>query len=213
MDENFKLRAALKSDEELHNYIDNREKYLPESVEAAVAELQHRGVEFSDEELKVIAEDMKARRAATSVQTSFNGFFSDPEKVKQVEDEDAPAFFTKRAIYMFSILSSLFFGSILLAINVSKTKNYIGIVGIVLYGFLISVGAIVIVKYYNLNPVFVLIINILGTFPLNNFFWNKYLGNDTLYRVKPIWAPLIIWSILLLLTSYALYNLGQAGLK
>src|SRR6185437_6171353 len=106
MEDNFSLRAAAKSDEELYNYIDNREKYLPESVEAAVAELQNRGVEFSDEELNIIAEDMKARRATLSALGNSSGFFFDPERVKQVEDEDAPAFFTKRAIYGFSVFFS-----------------------------------------------------------------------------------------------------------
>jgi hypothetical protein len=213
MDDNFKLRAALKSDDELQEYVDNREKYLPDSVDAAVAELQSRGVEFSDEELQVIAEDMQARRAAIGSQTNSTVFFYDPEKIKQVEDENVPLLFSKRAIYGFTVLSSLFFGSILLAINVSKTKNQIGIVGIILYGCVISFGAVAMVLYYHLNPSFVLIINILGTYPLNNFFWNRYVGRDTLYRVRPIWIPLIIWLILLIWVGYVFLNINPAGLK
>ncbi len=62
MDNNFAFRATLKSGAELQNSIDNREKFLPETVEAAVKELQSRGVIFDDDELRVIAEDMQARR-------------------------------------------------------------------------------------------------------------------------------------------------------
>jgi len=213
MDDNFKLRAALKSNEELQNYIDNREKYLPESVEAAVAELQHRGVEFSDEELTVIAEDMRARRAATSVQTSFNGFFSDPEKVKQVEDEDAPAFFTKRAIYGFSVFFSLLFGAIMLAINVGKTENRRGIAWIVLYGLGFTVAAGILAQYYHLNSGFGFMLNILGTFPLNNFFWNKYIGYDRLYRVRPIWTALVIGLVISAILVYAIVTYSPQSLK
>ncbi len=192
MDENFKQRAALKSDEELHQYVDNREKYLPESVEAAVAELQNRGIHFSDEELNVIAEDMKARRMTSGAQSNSSSFFFDPEKVKQVEDEGAPAFFTKRAITAFSILFSVLFGSIMLAINVGKTENRSGIVWVILYGLGFTVGLMMLAQYSHLNSGLGLVLNVLGTYPMNIFFWNKYIGNDRLYRVRPIWTALII---------------------
>ena len=213
MDDNFKILAALKSDEELHNYVDNREKYLPESVEAAVAELQHRGVEFSDDELKVIAEDMKARRATSSVQSNSIGFFFDPEKVKQVEDEGAPAFFTKRAIYGFSVFFTLIFGSIMLAINVSKTKNRSGIIWIILYGLGFTVIISMLAQYFHLNSGFGIMLNILGTYPMNNFFWNKYIGNDRLYRVKPVWIPLIIGIALSALVLYIIFKYDPESFK
>lgn len=213
MDENFKLRAALKSDEELYNYIDNREKYLPESVEAAVAELQNRGVDFSDEELNVIAEDMRARRMTTSAQGNSGNFFFDPEKVKQVEDENAPAFFTKRAIYGFSVFFSLIFGSIMLAINVSKTKNRSGIIWIILYGLGFTVGAGILAQYYHLNSGLGIMLNILGTFPLNNFFWNKYIDSDRLYRVKPIWTALIVGLAISAMLVYVILTYSPQSLK
>ena len=34
--DNFSIRATFKPDDELHYCIDNREKYLPETAEAAV---------------------------------------------------------------------------------------------------------------------------------------------------------------------------------
>ena len=43
-----------KLDTELRQCIDNREKYLPESAFAAISELKRRGVEFTEEEERVI---------------------------------------------------------------------------------------------------------------------------------------------------------------
>jgi hypothetical protein len=190
MDDNFQTKAALKSDEELHSNIDNREKYLPETVEAAVAELQKRGVEFSDEELKVIAEDMQARKEMAETGTGIFGVFNSSWNNNQVEDPDAPSMFSKRAIFAFSVLCSVLFGSILLAINISKTQNRDKAFWVVLYGVgFIFLQAILSGGY---NPIFTLLTSIAGAYIMDNFFWNKYLGNATLYRARPIWIPLLI---------------------
>lgn len=50
-----------KTDAELRYIIDNRENYLPESVLGAMTELKNRGTQFSDEEMRVVEEDMQAR--------------------------------------------------------------------------------------------------------------------------------------------------------
>jgi|SRR5665213_1634004 len=194
MNDNFQTKAALKSDEELHSYIDNREKYLPEAVEAAVAELQKRGVEFSDEELKVIAEDMQARREMAETGTGIFGVFNSSWNNNQVEDPDAPSMFSKRAIFAFSVLCSVLFGSILLAINISKTPNRDKAFWVVLYGVgFIFLQAILSGGY---NPIFTILTNIAGAYIMDNFFWNRYIGNATLYRARPIWIPLLIGLVL-----------------
>ncbi|MDP9047364.1 MAG: hypothetical protein M3N14_04455 [Bacteroidota bacterium] len=192
MDDNFKLRAVLKTDEELHSCIDNREKYLPETVEAAVAELQHRGVEFSDEELKVISEDMQARREIAEAGTGIFGVFNTNWDNNMVDDPEAPAMFSKRVIFAFSVLFSVFFGSILLAINVSKTKHRGNMVLVLLYGFGFTIAQGLFLRAYTLNPILSLASSIAGAYIMDNLFWNRYVGNSTLYRSRPIWVPLII---------------------
>ena len=110
MNDNFKYHASARTDDELYERVNNREKYLPETVESSVEELQHRGHSFSEEELQVITEDMQARREQANSITGFGGLFNDAETIKQVADPDAPAFYTKKAIYIFSILSVCFSG-------------------------------------------------------------------------------------------------------
>ena len=192
MDDNFKLRAALKSDEELHDRINNREKYLPETVEAAVNELQFRGEVFSDEELKVIEEDMQARKElAESGRESF-GLFSRNDKNLQVEDPDAPSFYSKRAVFGFSILFSVLFGSILLAINLSKTQNRNKAVWVVLFGLGYIIVAALIAQSFNSNSSFSILVIFIGAYLLEALFWNRYIGNSTLYKPRKVWIPLII---------------------
>jgi len=196
MDENFKLRAALKSDEELYNYIDNREKYLPESVEAALAELQSRGTEFSDEELKVIAEDMQARRALAQAGSSGFSVFSGDWRNSQVEDAEAPSYFSKGSILLFSAIFNVLFGAILLAINLYKTSNKDKIILVLLYGLGFTILTVYITTRFNIF-FFPVVGGCIGAYYMELFFWDKYIGAATLYRPRPIWIPLLIGAIMI----------------
>jgi hypothetical protein len=190
MDDNFKFRATMKSDEELHYCIDNREKYLPETVAAAVDELKIRGVEFSEEELRLIAEDMQARRdLAASGQENIN-LFKYTDNNNQIEDPDAPAFYSKRAIYVFSILFSVLFGSVMLAINVAKIEKMGKALLVVLFGLGYTACTIILASLLNLPNASGIFAGMIGGYIMNAFFWNKYIGKETLYRLKPIWVPL-----------------------
>lgn len=190
MSYNFHDRAASKSDEELYYCIDNREKYLPETVEAAVSELQKRGAEFSEEELRVISEDMQARREMAEHGTGIFGIFNTNWDNNQVYDPDAPAMFSKRAIFAFSVLCSVLFGAILLAINVNKTQNRDKALWVVIYGVgFIFLQAIIAGGY---NPIATILTSIAGAYIMDNFFWNRYIGKPTLYRARAIWIPLLI---------------------
>lgn len=209
MDENFKLRAALKTDEELHSCIDNREKYLPETVEAAVDELQHRGIVFSDEELKVIGEDMQARREIAESGTGIFGVFNTGWNNNMVDDPDAPAMFSKRAIFAFSVLFSVFFGSILLAVNVNKTRHRAKLILVLLYGLAFTLGQGLLLRAYALDPIISLISSIIGAYIMDNLFWNNYIGNSTLYKARPIWIPLVIGLAIVIPYLIVLINSGK----
>src|ERR1700744_3773628 len=106
MDEKFRFLAAQRSDEELYARINHREKYLPETVESSVEELRSRGEVFDEELLNVIAADMEARLRNADTHAGFDSLFNNADSVRQVEDPDAPAFYTKRVIYLFAILFS-----------------------------------------------------------------------------------------------------------
>ena len=211
---NFKLRANLKSDEELHACIDNREKYLPETVEAAVSELQHRGVIFSDEELRVIAEDMQARRDLAKEGTDSFSMFSNGERYNHVDDPEAPAYFSKRVILIFSVLFSVFVASILLAINLSNTahKDKIGLS--VLFGLGFAIAAGLLAPTFHYSPIFTILTGFTGAYLMEVLFWNKYIGNSALYKPRPVWVPLIIVLVIYIpLGVFLYYNKGLLDLR
>jgi len=204
----YKRLAINKTDDELRERVDNREKYLPETVEAAVEELQVRGFQFSEEELKVIAEDMQARRdLAGSNPDNINPFrYSDTNN--QVQDPDAPLLYSKRAIYVFSILFSVLFGSIMLAINVGKVQKNFKPVLVVLFGFAYTVFTVVLAEEFNLPTGAGIIVSMLGGYVLNAFFWNRFIGKTMLYRLKPIWVPLIIALIICAILLFIIFKYG-----
>jgi len=208
MDDNFNLRAALKSDDELHKCIDNREKYLPETVEAAVKELQSRGIVFSEEELKVITEDMEARRDSLKSGSNSSGMFGRNDKNYQVEDPEAPSLYSKRAILAFSVFFSVLFGSVMLAINVGKTQSAIKASLVVLYGLVFTIILVLIAQSFNSNTGFAFIFGYLGAFSMEYLFWRPYIGNTTQYRAKPIWIPLIIGLVILIPIIILMINSG-----
>ena len=102
MDLKFQVTASAKTDAELLATIENRQQYLPETIEASVAELQYRKHAFTDEELKVITEDVEAHRQNANLRGHRGGLFTNNYKKNIIEDPDAPAFYSRRAIYVFA---------------------------------------------------------------------------------------------------------------
>jgi hypothetical protein len=192
MEDRSRFLATRRTDEELYERLNNREKYLPETVEASLEELKSRGESFSDELLKVIAEDMEARRHQAASPTGYDSLFNNSDKLKQVEDPDAPAFYSKRAIYAFCILFSVLFGSIMFAMNVDKSVKKINIIWVILYGIAFTAAEYILAQSLRMNFGIAFILGIAGAYPLNYFMWQSFLGKATLYRVRPIWVPLIV---------------------
>ncbi|HVW14887.1 MAG TPA: hypothetical protein VHB54_13715 [Mucilaginibacter sp.] len=213
MDLNFQYAASRRSDEELQERIDRREKYLPDTIEASLAELQNRGHVFTEEELRVIHEDIEAHRNNAYLATGTPGFFSSNDKAVIVEDPDAPSFYSRRNIFIFAFLFGTLFGSIMLAMNINKTANPARMVGVLFFGFFYTIFQAVVVEATGSNAINLALL-VIGAVILQSFFWKRYIGDTTFYRVRPIWVPLVI-AILLsgLIIAAMLYNMNLKGLE
>lgn len=182
--ENYKEKVAGFTDEQLNNYIENRYKYIPEIVHAAIQELQKRGRIFSDEELKLIYADIEIKPG--------------DEKVQEVEPvtinyADAPEYYTTRLIRVFSVLFSVLFGSIMMAMNLSRTPGKKGVMEVIIFGVIYTTTLIIIGSYLpNNSGGLGIILNLAGGYMLEYFFWNKYIGAETLYKKRSFVVPLII---------------------
>lgn len=197
--------ASSKSDEELQYCIDNSEKYLPESVEAALAELQNRGVAFTEEEIHIINEDIEAHVELAAASNSNIGMFSSSYKNSLVEDPDAYAFYSRRAIKVFTLFCGALFGSILFAINISKTPRKGEAVSVILFGILFTVIEVVISYYARLNTASGIFFGIVAAYSIDYFYWSKAIGNETLYRARSYRIPLAIALAIVALNLFLLF--------
>jgi hypothetical protein len=207
MDDIFNWKASQRTDDELYERINNRANYLPDTIEASVTELKNRGVTFDDDELLRIENDVQRKRSQANTMAGYDSLFNNADKVRQVKDTDAPVFYSKRAIYGFSIVFTVLFGAILFAINVWNSPKRNRAFLVIFYGFAYIVAQVMVGERLHAGTPYAVVSGILGAYPLNYFFWNQYLGKATLYRVKPVWIPLtigvVIFGAFILLVLYA----------
>ena len=211
MNDRFNYTASKLSDQELKERIENRPKYLPETIEASVTELQNRGVVFSDEELKVINEDLAAQRENALAPNIGYGVFNNKYKHSIVDDTDAPYFYSKRAIYVFTILFSVVFGSVMLAINCQKIKNKAGLIWSIVFGITFMTAQVLITQALNSSsysaPAY--LFGLAAAAIIEAVLWPRFIGNATFYRARPIWVPLIIGVLVSALIIWAIVAGGQ----
>ena len=134
MEIDFQKIMANKSDESLKEYIANRANYAPEAVEAAIAELQTRGKFFSEEELIGFRQEFQLKREAALKSMEQKRSWGKDWKKNVVTDEDAPEYYSEKAIYMFSVLFSMIFGAVLSAINFAKSDDKKGVMEVLGFG-------------------------------------------------------------------------------
>ncbi len=170
-----------KSDEGLRKYIDDYNKYTPEAIEAAIYEMQIRGVAFSEEETESFRKMILERKETIKKreEESSENFKWDENAVS---DDSVPGLFSQKTIYLVSSLFGVITGAILLAINIKRTKRIKGIVPTIAFGASFTLLQILLLSYFNnARPVFG--VAVVGAITLNEFLWKKYIGNDTKYRV------------------------------
>ena len=195
MELNYSYIASSLSTDELIDRVTNRQKYMPDSVEAAVKENFNLGKhEFSDDELRQIALDIRIQREDAAQFNGRRSAFSDKKGVIVI-DPDAPLLYPLRAIRVFTILCGALFGSILIAININKIEKGINAFGAILFGVVFTGIQIVILNGYT-NPGSgssgALLGGLIASYILDYVFWRNFIGYSTFYRAKPIWVPLII---------------------
>lgn len=110
-----------------------------------------------------------------------------------VTDLNAPQLYSKQVIAVFSILFSVLFGGILLAVNLKTINRKKAILPVLVYS-VVYTGLMI--YLLNLLPGYrsglPLLLNMLGAMVLYNYFWRRSIGNAFKHRTRPFWIPLII---------------------
>jgi len=214
MEPDLSYLAASLTTEELTERIDNRKNYLPETVEAAVAELKFRKHEFSDDELSAIDNDIDLQRKHASIVDGRLGFFNSTAKHVIVKDPEAPLMYSRQALYVFTVLCGALFGSIMLAVNIGKTKKPGNAVWVIIFGIAFTALQIFVVSTYarpGSGGSGAIIGGIIAAYTLDFLFWKPFIGYATFYRARPIWVPLIIALVIFGLLIAAVIIGGNAG--
>ena len=180
----LKQILANKTDQQLMYYIEHVDKHTEEAVWMALKELQIRAVELPEDITEKLQKDIAATK---KIKIREN---TSPWKRTVVEDLDAPEYYSKTAIYTFSVLFSVLFGAFLLAGN-CKDAGKPGWPAI-LFGFLYTILTVATLNHFNSNTSFTFLANTLGVIIMYELFWSKYIGNETKYRPKSVLKPSII---------------------
>ncbi len=113
------------------------------------------------------------------------------DKKQVTKDINAPEYYSKTAIYGFSVFFSTLAGVILLAINIKKSGSKKGIIPIVIFGVVYMALVTILGLKIHAPSGFAILAGGVGALLLNEYFWKKYIGQEQ-YRKRSIWAPLII---------------------
>lgn len=190
----LKKILSAKTDDQLKYYLEHVDKHTSEGVRTALAELKSRNVELPEDIDKQTEEKIKLKESTNY--DSLKGW-----RKNIIKDIDAPEYYSQTAIYLFSILFSVLFGSVMMAINLKNAGKRWGTP--ILFGLVFTFGQINLAQFIP-NPSIgaSLIINAVGVAIMYQLFWNKSIGKDTKYRAKPIWVPLIIGILLIIPLVY-----------
>jgi hypothetical protein len=195
MEIDFVKLMATKPDEGLQEYIDNRRKYSPPAIYAALDELKKRGRTFTDEEYSQIVADIEKQQEISKQRVAESEAGHKWDK-NVVEDGNAIELYSQKAIYGFSAVFGVLFGSILMALNLKRTSSQNSILSVISFGVTYSIIQLYVLSFIPQNTGLTLITSIGGALILNYVFWKKYIGLETTYRKRKIWIPLIIGIVL-----------------
>lgn len=211
MNDRFGYIASTLSTEELKARIENRPDYLPETTEASVAELQNRGVEFSEEEIAIINADLQAQRANALLPARGQGINNSAYKKNIVKDPAAPNLYSRRAIYLFTLFFSAFFGSVMFAMNAAKVKNNKGIWIALLFGLAFTTVQLYVGERIKAGSAYPIVCGFVAAACIDFGFWDRFIGRETFYRARNIWGPVAVGLLFIALIVAALF-LGNAAL-
>ena len=192
----FSRVMKLKSNEELEGITRHKDNYTNEALQAVIWELEKRNlivegeIELNEEifEEKEIKQVL-LKKEFSSKENSFNEF-------------ERPTLYSKKAIRGFTIFFSTIFGAVLLMYNLKLMQKPKERIQVLIFSIIYTITVYFLLNFLPRNLITTLVINLIGYGILSEFFWNKNLGKDLIYKKKEITKPLIIS---LLLTGFLVF--------
>jgi len=228
VDIDFKKLMSEMSDAELDVYINNIWKYTAEAVYAAIEELEHRGRVFSDLQRSTIEHELERKAQEKEQEPEIKWEYYDSLSKDIVTDESAPLYYSKVAIYWFTVLVNPAFGAILLAINLRSTESKNRIPEVVSFGIITTAVQLWLIPDFSFgfgSADFAVgfgvgvdtglkadgftfnFVNILCAYLLPKIYWARFIGNDTPYRTKSLLTPWLVAIVVIAIQVYLRYSI------
>ena len=192
----LKTKLQAKTDADLLYYIEHVNKHTEDAVRFAFDILQDRNVEMPLGTLERIEKELAWQTQKNREETTHHW------KRNVVDDPEAPEYYSQSAIYVFSILFSVFFGSFMLAANcnVAGKKGW----QVIISGFLYTAVSVTVLSNINFNIEFIgpYLVNCLGVLIMYEVFWKRDIGVEKKYRAKPVWKPMFIAAVIFIPIVY-----------
>lgn len=192
----FSKNMNSKSNTELENIIENKHKYTADAIQAVIWELEKRDA-ISENDIEINQKIIDKEKESLAVELKE---YNNEESA--FDEFENPTLYSKRAIQGFSIFFSTFFGTVLLMSNLKAMNKSKARIQVLVFGILYTVFIYTILNYLPKTYFTTLILNLIGSAILTEFFWNKELGNDLKFTKKQITKPLIIS---LLITAFFIF--------
>lgn len=188
MDNSLEKLMAAKTTDELHDILLDIKDYNANEVSSAISELQKRGKYFNQLQLDYLKRIIQGKLID--------------------ENPDTPSYYSPKAIFSFSLICSVLYGSILLALNLKERRDKLVSIG---FGLTFMVFEITLVKMLNVGIVILFLVNAIGGKIIAQYFWYRYLGKNVPYKKKSILISYII--VLALFVTFVLFVIFNEGMR
>ena len=118
-----------------------------------------------------------------------------------------PRYYSPNTIYVFSLLFSVLFGAVLLAVNCYNTEGRRGVWQVPVIGLVFVAAEIWFVSFFDDHAASPLIFfNIGGAFLMKQFIWEKFIGIAVPYQKKSILLPCFAGLVIIVVALFVVFR-------
>lgn len=198
----FSIKMARLSNDELKNYVENKEDYQDYAVLTAILELEKRGVTVENSE--------QIKQETSELKVAEKEKIGEPIVATTTTLSNTPILYSTQFIFIFGVLFSVFGGGILMAMNLAQLKK-IKAARLAVFGSL-AYTMLLIMLFDVLgvtNAIISLISSVFGIFLLEQFIWKKEVSPQINYEKRAIWKPIAIGLLIALPIAYYMIVTGN----
>lgn len=189
-----------KTDYELLMMVNESFRYTTNELTNLLIELDRRGV--SNDRVK----DLKSEIS------DYQQKYYKQEKTEENQDNasEKPRLFPENSLFVFSIIFSTFFASIVMAFNLKEVNKQKAMLPLLFFGGLYTVTVASITQQLEAaGLILAIVLNGLGAFIILKYFWRPYIGSQE-YEKRSMLTPLLIGLLIAIPLVYILSQNGMA---